>query len=67
MIHKIQTSGASYIALEVRTVKGERCLCISKDASLLTFDHDQTKQLNAIIQSIDAGSYVLKEYGTVKK
>jgi len=67
MIHKIQTSGASYISLEVRTVKWERCLCISKDASLLTFNYDQTKQLNTIIQSIDGGSHALKEYGSVRR
>ncbi|MFA7298504.1 MAG: hypothetical protein WC010_02555 [Candidatus Absconditabacterales bacterium] len=67
MIHKIQTVGSYYVSLEVKTVKGERCLCISKDASLLTFNHAETKQLNAIIQSVDAGNYALKEYGIVKK
>ena len=67
MIHKIQTVGASYVSLEVKTVKWERCVCISKDASLLTFNHAETKQLNAIIQSVDGSNYALKEYWAVKK
>jgi hypothetical protein len=67
MIHKIQTVGASYVSLEVKTVKWERCVCISKDASLLIFNHAQTIQLNAIVQSVDGGNYALKEYWAVKK
>jgi len=67
MIHKIQTAGSNYLALEVKTVKWEPCLCISKDASLLTFNHAATNQLNAIVQSVDGSNYVLKEYGIVKK
>ncbi len=66
-MHKIQTIGSSYVAIEVKTVKWERCVCISKDASLLTFNHAETKQLNVIVQSIDAGNYVFKEYWSVKK
>ncbi|MCX6823540.1 MAG: hypothetical protein NT085_00225 [candidate division SR1 bacterium] len=65
MIHKIQTAGNYYVSLEVKTVKGIPCLCISKDTSLLTFNRAETNQLNAIIQSIDATNYMLKEYGSV--
>ncbi len=67
MIHKIQTVGSSYVAIEVKTVKWERCVCISKDASLVTLNYAETKQLNVIVQSIDAGNYVFKEYWFVKK
>jgi hypothetical protein len=67
MIHKIQTMGNMYVSLEVKTVKWEPCLCISKDASLLTFNYAETNQLNAIVQSVDAGNYALKEYWAVKK
>jgi len=67
MIHKIQTIGNYYVSLEVKIVKWERCLCISKDASLLIFNHAETTQLNAIVQSIDGGNFALKEYGIVKK
>jgi len=67
MVHKIQTSSADFLTLEVKPYKGERCLHISKWATLLLFTHEQTKQLNAIIQSIDASNYALKEYGSVKK
>ena len=63
MIHKIQTSNGGLVVLEVRQQK----LYISKGSSILTFDVVQTNQLNAIIQSIDASKYVLKEYGSVKK
>ena len=67
MIHKIQTFGNNYLSLEVKTVKSEPCLCISKDTSLLIFNYTETKQLNVIIQSIDAGRYALKEYWSVKR
>jgi len=48
-------------------------LHICKGASSLTFNRQETQQLNAIVQSIDAGlsanagKYVLKEYGSFKK
>jgi hypothetical protein len=67
MIHKIQTSEGNHVALEVKDQKSERCLCISKGGSLLIFNQQQTHQLNAIVQSIDAGNYALKEYGSFKK
>lgn len=63
MVHKIQTSNGGSVALEVKQQK----LHISKGPSVLTFDYEQTKLLNAIIQSIDASKYALKEYGSVKK
>lgn len=62
MLHKIQTSENNHVALEVKEHKGELCLCIAKGGSLLIFNHQQTHQLNAIVQSIDAGNYALKEY-----
>jgi len=65
MIHKIQTVGSYYVSLEVKIVKWISCLCISKDTSLLTFNRAETNQLNAIIQSIDATNYTLKEYWSV--
>lgn len=67
IVHKIQTSEGNFVALEVKDQKGERCLCISKGGSLLIFNQQQTHQLNAIVQSIDAANYVLKEYGSFKK
>ena len=67
MSHKIQTSNDNFLSLEVKQHKWEILLCIAKWASLLTFTHEQTKQLNAIVQSIDAGKYTLKEYGSFKK
>lgn len=62
MLHKIQTSENNHVALEVKEYKGERLLAISKGTSILTFNQEQTKQLNAIVQSIDGGNYALKEY-----
>lgn len=67
MIHKIQTSEGNHVALEVKDQKWELCLCISKGGSLLIFNQQQTHQLNAIVQSIDAANYALKEYGSFKK
>ena len=67
MLHKIQTSENNFLSLEVKEQKGEWCLCIHKGASLLIFNQQQTHQLNAIVQSIDAGNYALKEYGSFKK
>ncbi|MFA6255858.1 MAG: hypothetical protein WC606_01620 [Candidatus Absconditabacterales bacterium] len=67
MIHKIQTSDNNYLSLEVKIIKSEPCLYIAKGASTLTFNYEQTKQLNAIVQSIDVGNYTLKEYGSLKK
>ena len=67
MIHKIQTSENSYFSLEVKPIKSALCLYISKGSSSLLFNRQETEQLNAIVQSIDAGNYTLKEYGIVKK
>jgi hypothetical protein len=67
MIHKIQTSENSYVDLEVKQQKSVLCLVISKGDVSLFFNQGETQQLNAIIQSIDAGNYTLKEYGTFKK
>lgn len=67
IVHKIQTSEGNHVALEVKEQKGELCLCISKGGSLLIFNQQQTHQLNAIVQSIDAANYALKEYGSFKK
>ena len=67
MLHKIQTSESTQVTLEVKEQKGELCLCIAKGGSLLIFNQQQTHQLNAIVQSIDAGKYALKEYWSFKK
>ena len=67
MIHKIQTSENSFLDLEVKPIKSALCLYINKGPSSLLFNHQETKQLNAIVQSIDAGNYTLKEYWSVKK
>ena len=67
MIHKIKTSENSFLDLEVKPIKSVLCLYISKGPSSLVFNHQETEQLNAIVQSIDAGNYTLKEYGIVKK
>jgi hypothetical protein len=67
MLHKIQTTENQFLTLEVKEQKGEWCLCISKGASILIFNQQQTYQLNAIVQSIDVGNYTLKEYGSFKK
>ena len=50
MIHKIQTSENSYVSLEVKLMKSSLCLYISKGPSSLLFNHQETKQLNAIVQ-----------------
>jgi len=67
MIHKIQTAENSYVTLEVKLYKSQPCLYISKGASLLIFNRQETEQLNTIVQSIDAANYTLKEYGSFKK
>ncbi len=67
MIHKIQTSPTTTVNLEVKDIKTERCLEIKKSDTTIVFNHEQTKQLNAIIESIDPEKFVLKEYGSVKK
>ena len=67
MVHKIQTAPNTWVSLEVKDRKSERCLVISKGASILVFNHQQTSQLNAIVQAIDSGNFALKEYGVVKK
>ena len=67
MIHKIQSSANDFITLEIKRIKNERCLQIAKGTSILTFNLEETKKLNAITQSIDAEKYTLKDYGTLKK
>lgn len=67
MIHKIQTGENSYLSLEVTQQKSELVVRIAKGTSLLTFNQQETIQLNAIVQSIDVGNYALKEYGSIKK
>ena len=67
MLHKIQTAENTYATLEVKEHKGELLLHICKGASSLTFNRQETQQLNAIVQSIDAEKYALKEYGSFKK
>lgn len=62
MIHKIQTSPTTTMNLEVKDIKAERCLEIKKSDTTIIFNHEQTKQLNAIIESIDPEKFVLKEY-----
>ena len=68
MVRKIQTSSTTSLSIECIQYKGEQCLSLSKAGSpSLIFGYEQTKQLNTIVQSIDAGKYLLKEYGIVKK
>jgi len=67
MIHKIQTGDTSFLTLEVLQQKSEVLLRIAKSTSILTFTQQQTTQLNLVVQSIDVGNYVLKEYGSIKK
>jgi len=67
MIHKIQTGENNYLSLEVTQQKSELVVRIAKGTSLLTFNQQETIQLNAIVQSIDVGNYALKEYGSIKK
>ena len=66
MIHKIM-AGNSLVSLEVREQKGELQLFIAKSDSKLSFNLAQTKQINAIIQAIDSGNFLLKEYGKFQK
>ena len=67
MLHKIQTSENNYLSLEVKEQKGELYLHISKGTSMLIFNIQESKAINTIVQSIDAGNYALKEYGSFKK
>lgn len=67
MIHKIQTADNTFVSLEVKQIKSQLCLYISKGASSLYFNLAETQQLNAVVQSIDGAKYALKEYGIVKK
>ena len=67
MLHKIQTADNTFVTLEVKNIKSELCLYITKGPSLLTFNLDQTKKLNDIVQTIDTGNYICKEYGMIKK
>lgn len=67
MIHKIQTSSTTFVSLEVKQLKSEVELFIQKGDARLTFSYDQTKQINAIIESIDPEKFTLKEYWSVKK
>ena len=71
MAHKIQTGNNGEIILDIKKIKDIVCLQISKGNSteknnILTFNREQTIQLNAIIQGIDAGNLILKEYGNVQ-
>lgn len=67
MVHKIQTMGNSFVSLEVKTYKSEPSLIMSKAETTLIFNHQETAQINAIIQAIDAANFALKEYGIIKK
>ena len=67
MIHRIQTAPTTYVNLEVKPYKSEPSLIISKSDATLIFNQTETKQLNAIVQAIDATKYALKEYGSFKK
>lgn len=66
MIHKIM-AGNSLVSLEVKQIKSEILLLISKSDSKISFNYAQAKQLNEIIQSIDPEKYTLKEYGKFSK
>jgi pentose-5-phosphate-3-epimerase len=62
MVHKIQTSSTTFVSLEVKKLKSEVELFIQKGDARLTFGYEQTKQINAIIESIDPEKFTLKEY-----
>ena len=67
MIHKIQTAPNTYVNLEVKSYKSEVSLIISKSDATLIFNQAETKHLTAIVQTIDTGNFLLKEYGSFKK
>lgn len=78
MSHKIKVSDTNDITLEVherkeefwlniyKTVFSDRYTGVAKD-NALAFSFDQAKELNNIIQSIDAGNYELRDYGEFQK
>jgi len=67
MLHKIQTADNTFVTLDVKQLKSELCLAIKKWPSLLTFTFDETKKLNDIMQTIETGNYICKDYGMIKK
>ncbi|MEI6673285.1 MAG: hypothetical protein WCL02_08495 [bacterium] len=67
IVHKIQTGEGSFLSLQVKEQKSQLSLVITKGNSTLIFSHQQTSQLNAIVQSIDGEKISLKEYGSFKK
>ena len=67
MVHKIQTSGNSFLSLEVKIYKSEPSLIMSKGETTLIFNQQQTSELNALVQAIDPATIALKEYGSIRK
>jgi len=74
MSHKIQTSNISCIVLEIKSYQDIPQLHIFKQTNTnistdvsLEFSPAQTVQINDIIQSIDPGNYLIKEYGKIQK
>lgn len=66
MIHKIQTSQNLAVHIEVKMKSGQPCVYISKGPITLLLSQQEIQKLNDIVQSIETGKYICKEYGSIK-